>query len=65
MPKAAIDEDGDFASGERDIGYAAWVLQNLVADSISQANAIYLPTQCQLWACPRLPHFCHTETGIR
>ncbi len=45
MPEAAIDEDGDLATGESDIGNTTRFLQNLVVDSVAQTDSMHLSAQ--------------------
>lgn len=44
MPKAAINEDGDLATGERYVRDAAGFPQNFVVDPVAQTYAMHLPT---------------------
>src|SRR6218665_1685507 len=64
MPEAAIDEDGDLAAGESDIGDAARLSQNLVAEPVAQTDAVHLPTERRCGVRARLPHLHHAATGI-
>jgi hypothetical protein len=64
VPKAAIDKDGDFSTGERDIGDAAGLLQNSVINPVTQSNAIHLLPQRHFRVRSLLPYLRHAAAGI-
>jgi hypothetical protein len=64
MPEAAIDEDGDLATWERDVGDTTGLPQHFVVDPIAQTDAIHFLPQCKFGVRARLPHFRHAATDI-